>query len=190
MQESSLPETIVSVTLPAILRQRKTIYHPMNQHHNEHMPRWAQRVDDYGKRRWHKEKPERNRNGEYIVAIIFNLVFLWIVNHVPGWHLDFIKDNFMVVLWILNVNIFIQIAGNVLMLLTGLRIIRYLSLIVIESASFVTQMVLFYIFPFDFTNFYGLFWLNWFLPIALIIGMVVSAIKVFSNLWKLIFWRS
>jgi hypothetical protein len=63
-------------------------------------------------------------------------------------------------------------------------------LIVTESASFITQIVLFYIYPFDFSNFHGLFWLDWFLPIALIIGMIVSALKVFSNLWKLIFWRS
>lgn len=161
----------------------------MNYQHNENMPHWAQRIDDYGKRRWHKDKPERNRNGEYIANIIFNLIFLWIVNKIPDWHLGFIRDNYNVVLWILNVNIFIQIAGNGLMLVAGLPVIRYLSRIIMESASFVTQMVLFYIYPFDFTNFHGLFWLDWFLPIALIIGMVVSALKVISNFWKLIFWR-
>ena len=162
----------------------------MDQYHHKNMPRWAQRIDDYGNHRWHKKKPDRNRNGEYISAIIFNLIFLWIVNHIAGWNLGFIKSNFMVVLWILNVNIFIQIAGNTLMLLSGLRIIRYLSLIITESASFVTTMVLFYIYPFDFTNFHGLFWIDWFLPIAFIIGMVVSALKVISNLWKLIFHRN
>lgn len=162
----------------------------MNHHYNENMPRWANRIDTCGRSHWHKEKPVKSRNGEYIGTIILNLVLLWIVNHIPEWHLGFIRDNFMVVLWILNVNIFIQIAGNALMLISGLPVIRYLSLIIIESASFVTQMVLFYIYPFDFTNFHGLFWIDWFLPVALIIGMVVSAIKVISNLWKLIFWRS
>ncbi len=161
----------------------------MNNHRNENMPPWAQRVDSYGPRHWHKEKPVKSKNGEYIGAIILNLVFLWIVNHIPEWHIGFIKDNFMVVLWILNVNISVQIGGNALMLLSDLKFIRYLSLIIMESASFITQMVLFYIYPFDFTNFHGLFWLDWFLPIALIIGMVVSALKVISNLWKLIFWR-
>jgi len=161
----------------------------MNHPLNENMPPWAQRVDTYGRRHWHKEKPVKTKNGEYIGAIIFNLIFLWIVNHIPEWNLGFIKDNFMVVLWILNVNIFVQIGGNVLMLVSGLKLIRYLSMIMMESASFITQMVLFYIYPFDFANFHGLFWLDWFLPVALIIGMVVSALKVISNLWKLIFWR-
>jgi hypothetical protein len=162
----------------------------MNHNHNENMPPWAQRVDSYGRKHWHKDKSVKSRNGEYIANIIFNLIFLWIVNHLYEWNLGFIKDNFMVVLWILQVNIYIQIAGNVLMLVSGLQTIRYISLIVLESASFLTTMVLFYIYPFDFTNFHGLFWIDWFLPIAFIIGMVVSALKVFSNLWKLIFWRS
>ena len=162
----------------------------MNHHRTENMPRWAQKVDDYGKRNWRKNKPERNRNGEYIGNIVFNLIFLWIVNKIPDWNLGFIRDNYNVVLWILNVNIIIQIAGNAFMLLVDFSVIRYLSHIITESASFVTQMVLFYIYPFDFSHFHGLFWLDWFLPIALIIGMVVSALKVISNLWKLLFWKS
>jgi len=153
------------------------------------MPHWAKRVDEYGKRRWYKDKPTK-RNGEYIANIIFNLIFLWIVNKIPDWNLGFIRDNYNVVLWILNVNILVQIGGNALMLALDMPFIRYLARIITESSSFVTQMVLFYIYPFDFSHFHGLFWLDWFLPIALIIGMVVSAIKVIANLWKLIFWRS
>jgi hypothetical protein len=162
----------------------------MNHHHNENMPSWAQKVDSCGRKCWPKGKAVQSRRGEYIGAIIFNLFFLWIVNNIPEWRLGFIKDNFMVVQWILYVNILIQIAGNVLMLLSGLQVIRYFALVITESAGFVTQMALFYIYPFDFSHFHGLFWLDWFLPVALIIGMVVSALKIISNIWKLIFWRS
>ena len=162
----------------------------MNHHENENTQPWARRVDDWGKRRWPKGKPDRNRKGEYIGNIIFQLIFLWIVNNVQEWHLVFIKDNYLVVVWILNLNIFIQIGGNVLMFLVDIPMVRYLSKMITEAASFVTQLVIFYIFPFDFSNFHGLFWLNWFLPVALIIGMVVSALKVISNFWKLIFRRS
>jgi hypothetical protein len=162
----------------------------MNQFHNENMPPWAHKVDSFGRRHWHKEKVVKSRNGEYIGSIIFNLLFLWIVNNIMAWHPGFIKDNFSVVIWILNVNIFIQIGGNVLMLLTGTSFIRYFSQVIMESASFVSQLVLFYIYPFDFSNFHGLFWIDMILPILLIIGMVVSALKVISNIWKMIFWRS
>jgi len=162
----------------------------MNPPYNENMPRWAHRIDDYGKRHWHRDKPSDKRQGEYIGNIIVNLIFLWVVNKVPDWHLGFIRDNYNVILWILNVNILVQIGGSALALIISLPAIRYLSRIITESASFVTQIVIFYIYPFDFTHFHGLFWLDWFIPIALIIGMVVSALKVISNLWKLIFWRS
>jgi len=158
--------------------------------HNGNMPSWAQKVDSYGRNHWHREKPWIKRRGEYIASIIFNLLFLWIINNITDWNPGFLRENFSVVLWILNVNIIIQIGGNALMFLIELSIIRYLSNIIMEAASFLTQIVLFYIYPFDFTNFHGLFWLDWFIPIALVIGMVISALKVFSNLWKLIFWRS
>ncbi|MEI7661912.1 MAG: hypothetical protein WCK34_06940 [Bacteroidota bacterium] len=161
----------------------------MNHTQNKNMPEWACRIDSYGRRNWDREKKFRSRRGEYIGAIISNLIFFWIVNHLRDWHLGFIKDNFMVVLWILNINILVQVAGNGLMLLWEVPVIRYLSRIVTESASFVTQLALFYIYPFDFTNFHGLSWLDWVLPIMLIIGMVASAMKVFSNSWKLLFWR-
>ena len=162
----------------------------MINNHNENMPQWAQRIDSYGRNHWHREKKIKSHRGEYIGAIISNLIFLWIFNNVQEWHLGFIKDSFSVVLWILNVNCLIQIAGNILILMLEFPVIRYLARIITESAGFVTQMVIFYIFPFEFTNFHGLFWLDWFIPVALIIGMVISAIKVLSNLWKLIFWRS
>ena len=162
----------------------------MNNHQNENMPHWAQRIDEYGKRTWPGKKAGRNRNGEYVGNIIFNIIFLWIVNHVPVWNLPFIKDSYMVVLFILNVNILIQIGGNILKLLLGTPVIRYLSGIITESASLVTQLTLFYIFPFDFSHVHGFFWLDWFVPIVLIFGSVISGIKVISNFWKLIFWRS
>ncbi|MCK9421911.1 MAG: hypothetical protein M0Q38_04885 [Bacteroidales bacterium] len=161
----------------------------MQEESTKNIPPWAHRIDEYGKRRWRREKPWNKRRGEYIGNLIFNLIFLWIVNKIPDWNPGFIRENYNVVLWILNVNILIQIGGNALMLLIDHPVIRYLSRIIMEAAGFLTLIVLFYIFPFDFSKFHGLFWLDWFIPIVLIIGMVISALKVFTNLWKLIFWR-
>jgi len=42
---------------------------------SSNMPGWAKNIDDYGKRRWNKERPLRNRRGEYITAIIWKLIF-------------------------------------------------------------------------------------------------------------------
>ncbi len=153
------------------------------------VPSWARRIDDYGREKWHKDKPDVTRRGEYIANVIFNLIFLYIVYKVPEWNLGFIRDNFNVVLWILNLNILIQIGGNLLMAMIEFKPVRYLSRVIMEASSFLINIVLYYIYPFDFTNFHGLFWIDIVLPILLIIGMVVSALKVLANLWKLVFWR-
>ena len=136
---------------------------PMNHTKNQHMPPWARRIDEYGKRNWHRDHP-RSRKGEYIGNLLFNLIFLWVFNKVPEWNLVFIKDNYNVILWALDINIIVQICGNALMILFDAAFVRHFSKMVMEAASFVMQMVLFYIFPFDFTNFHGLVWLNWLIP--------------------------
>jgi hypothetical protein len=161
----------------------------MDNQHQEKVPRWARRIDHYGREKWHKDRPGSHRKGEYIGNVIFGFIFLWIVNKVPEWNLGFIRDNYEVILWILNLNIMVQIAGNALMFIVELAPVRYFSRMVMEAASFLLNIVLYYIYPFDFSHFHGLFWLDMLIPILLIIGMVVSALKVFSNLWKLIFWR-
>jgi len=160
----------------------------MNHNKNNFMPPWAQKADNYGRRRWHKEKSFSRCRNESIWAIIINLIFLYIVNKVPDWDLKFIKDNYGAVLWILNANILIQIGGNLLMTVFNFSWIRYLSRIILEAANFITILVLFYIYPFNFSNFHGLSWIDWLLPIAFIVGMIASAIKVIANIWKLIFW--
>jgi hypothetical protein len=153
------------------------------------MPGWAKNIDDHGKRRWNKEKPVRNRRAEYITTIIFNVIWLFIVNKVPDWHLKFINDHYMAVLWALNMNIFIQIGGNILMFIFDIRFVRYLSRIVLEAANFLVMIILYYIYPFDFSNIAGWHFMDWLIPWLLIIGMIVSVLKVFGNIWKLIFWR-
>lgn len=162
----------------------------MNNEQASYVPHWARRIDDYGRKRWHKEKPAKNRRGEYITAIIWNLVWLFIVNKIPDWHLRFINEHYPTVLYALNMNIIVQIGGNAVMLILDFRFVRYLSKILMEAANFLCLIIIYYIYPLDFSGTGGWFWLDTVIPILLIIGMVVSALKVFSNTWKLIFWKS
>ena len=161
----------------------------MNTEQNSNVPHWAKRVDEYGKKRWKKEKPIRNRRGEYIGSIIWNLIWLYVANHLMEWDVKFINQHFSAVLWALNMNIVIQIGGNVVMFLFDIRLIRYLVKIVLEAANFLTLIIFYYIYPFNFAAYPGWRFIDWLLPLMFIIGMVVSALKVISNLWKLIFWR-
>lgn len=156
---------------------------------NEHSPSWVRRIEEKSNRFPGKcEERNRKRTGEYIANIVLNVIFYYIVNHLQEWNVGFLRDNFQVVLWMINLNIFVQIGGNALMLLTdGQRSVRYLSRAVMEAASFIVQLMLFYIYPFDFSHAGSFAWIDTVLPIMLIVGMVVSAIKTLSNLWKLFF---
>jgi len=153
------------------------------------MPHWARRVDDFGPRRWHSDKKFRNHRPEYITSIIFNLIAIFILYKIPDWHFGFINEKYGVILYILIFSSLVQIGGNLLMLLLAFPTIRYLSGIFMEAASFIAMICFYYIYPLDFTNYPGLSWLDFILPWLLIIGMIVTALKVLSNIWKLIFWR-
>jgi hypothetical protein len=149
---------------------------------------WLRHFQRYEKGRRGNEKPFGRYRTESLWSIAFNLIFLYIVFKIPGWNLPFITEGYGAVLWILVVNILIQIGGNLLIALIDLAWIRYVSRILTESASLVTSLSLYFIFPFDFSHYHGWAWIDWLLPILLIVGMVVSGLKVLANIWKLVFW--
>lgn len=156
-------------------------------HHN--MPHWARRIDDIGPRRWQRQKEYRSQRAVFISSIVFNLIALVVLYKLPDWHLGFITEKYGAVMYILIFSCLVQIGGNLLMLLLAFRPLHYLAHIFMEAASFIAQISLYYIYPLDFSNIPGLGWIDIVLPWILIIGMVISAIKVLSNVWKLIFWR-
>lgn len=120
-------------------------------------------------------KPKR---GEYIGNIIANLIFLWILSMVPGWDLDFLKDNYMMVLLILKINCIVQIAGNFILLFLPSRLLNLLLRIVLELVGVVPLIMMIYIYPFDFTGKWN--WLDKALPVLFIIGLAIAAIKVIT----------
>ena len=155
---------------------------------NQNMPGWAKHIDDMGPRRWHREKEYRNRRAEFVSSIVFNLIALVILYMIPDWHLGFITGKYGAVMYILIFSSMVQVGGNLLMLFLDLRFIRYLSGIIMEAAAFIAQISMYYVYPFDFSNYGGLSWIDVVLPWILIIGMIISAVKIISNIWKLIFW--
>ena len=160
----------------------------MRTQENKAMPGWAKRFDEYGPRRWHREKQYRNRRAEFVSSIVFNLIALVILYKIPDWHLGFINGKYGAVMYILIFSSLVQVAGNLLMMFLDFRFIRYLSGIFMEAAAFIAQISMYYVYPFDFSGYGGLFWIDVVLPWILIIGMIISAVKVVSNIWKLIFW--
>jgi len=133
------------------------------------------------------EKPRKRHRGEAIWSLVWNLIFLWIVNKVPDWNLPFINERYAIVLWVLNFNIVLQIAGYALIVFLDYRWLWRLVRAVLDAASLVVLLVLYFLYPFDFSEIGGWSWLDIVLPILFIIGMVASAVGMIVNLFKLIF---
>ena len=131
-------------------------------------------------------KPRKKHRGEAIWAIIWNLFFLWIINKVPEWNLDFINDRYDTILWILNLNIVIQIAGYAMILFLDHRWFWHLVRAILDAASLVTLLVLYFIYPFDFSVIDAWSWLDVVIPIIFIIGMVASGLGMIIHLVRCI----
>ncbi|MFC2101847.1 hypothetical protein ACFLS7_02535 [Bacteroidota bacterium] len=132
-------------------------------------------------------KPRRRHRGEAIWSIIWNLIFLYIVNKVPEWDLPFINDKYTTVLWILNLNLVLQIIGWTLILFLDFNWLWHLIRAVLDAASVVVLLVLYFLYPFDFSTLGGWTWMDIVLPIIFIIGMIASAVGMVIHLIKFIF---
>ena len=82
---------------------------PMD-NHDKKIPNWARRFDEAGPRRWMKEKHTNRRKGEYISAIVWNLIWLFIANKLPNWDTGFLNDHYLTVLQPLNWNICLPVS--------------------------------------------------------------------------------
>jgi hypothetical protein len=125
----------------------------------------------------------RKRLADYIAAVIFNIAFLVVVNKVPDWNIVFITDSFPDILWAVNTSVAVSIAGNFILIFFHPRFLHYLFNAVFAVFGILATSVILSVFPFEFEDLVGE-WLNILVRIALIVGIVGSAIAVVVNIVK------
>lgn len=120
---------------------------------------------------------------EFIVAIIGNIIILYIVNNLLSWNLSFITSSFQDVLWIFNISICATIIVNIIFLAFHPGWFRSLVKIILNILSFLVCYYLYTIFPFIFSQAaYTII-----LKIILIFGMVALIIASLVEVLRLIF---
>lgn len=120
---------------------------------------------------------------EFIVAIIGNIIILYIVNNLLSWNLSFITSSFQDVLWIFNISICATIIVNIIFLAFHPGWFRSLVKIILNILSFLVCYYLYTIFPFIFSQAaYTII-----LKIILIFGMVALIIASLIEVLRLIF---
>lgn len=125
---------------------------------------------------------KREQKSEYFTAIIFNLIFLYIVNNLLNWHVYFITNSFNDVLWIINLSIIITIIGNVLLLLYSPEKFRHVMKIILNIIAFIAVYFVYIVFPF---NFYNSFY-NWAFSILLLLAMIGIVIAIIVEIYLLV----
>ncbi len=129
---------------------------------------------------------KREQKTEYITAIIFNLIFLYIVNNLINWQVYFITNAFNEVLWIINLSIIATIIGNALLLLYNPERFRHAMKIILNIFAFIAVYFVYKVFPF---NFYNSFY-NWGFNILLILAMIGITIAIIVEFYLLVTGRT
>jgi hypothetical protein len=124
----------------------------------------------------------RDQKSEYFTAIIFNLIFLYIVNNLLNWQIYFITSSFNDVLWIVNLSIIISIIGNIILLFYSPERFKHLVKILLNVVAFIAVYIVFTVFPF---NFYNSFY-NWAFSILLILAMIGIIIATIFEIYLLV----
>ncbi|MCE5213162.1 MAG: hypothetical protein LLF83_00370 [Methanobacterium sp.] len=129
-----------------------------------------------------KEKTEMSKKSEYVAAIIFNLIFWYIVNNLLNWQVYFVTNAFNDVLWIINISIYFAIAGNLLLLFYSPERLRHLVKLIINVVSFIAVYIVWTVFPF---NFYNSFY-DWCFNILIILAMIAIIIASIVEFYLLV----
>ncbi|WP_321421655.1 hypothetical protein [uncultured Methanobacterium sp.] len=127
-------------------------------------------------------KEKEPKTSEFIVAIVVNLIFLYIVNNLLSWNLSFIASSFQDVLWIFNISISATIIGNIIFLIYHPAWFRSIIRIILNILGFLVVYYLYIVFPFVFSNYLVTFSVKF----ALIVAMVVIVIATIVEMVKLI----
>lgn len=121
---------------------------------------------------WVKREKKPSR-ASFAVAIIFNLIFIYIVNQIPYWDISFITSAWTETLWILNLSLVVTIIGNLLFLFYHPQWFRSLAQIFMSVFVFWAIKALYTVFPFSFSQ-SSLELLTWLVLILLMVGVAIS----------------
>ncbi len=128
-------------------------------------------------------KSPPRRISDYIAAVVFDIVFLVVVNKIPDWNIPFITETYPDILWALNTSLAVSIAGNLVLIFFHPRFLHHLLNAVFSGFGILVLAVIVSVFPFDFTNLVGE-WLTILIRIVLIAGIVGSAVGTVVHLVK------
>jgi len=130
-------------------------------------------------------RKKSSRRAGYIGNIVWNLIFLFVLNNLVNWHVPFIAPSWVAVLWAINLSLGTTILANIVFLAFDPRWFRHAAQIVLNLLALLSTYVIYIIFPFELPGEP----VTLIFRVCLIIAMVVTAIGIVIELVKLVLNR-
>jgi|GEM_PF-722110 len=140
------------------------------------------------KERWTRPK-ERSRGQKrfgYAVAIIVNLILLYVANNLLAWRVPFITSDFVVPLRYLNISLIATAVANLLFFFYDPDWFLGFTRIGLNIVGIIVSLSLYVTFPFDLSSLASEGILTLLVRFALILGIVGSTIGVIAEFVKFI----
>jgi hypothetical protein len=128
---------------------------------------------------WKSQNPGVRRAG-YIVAIIVMIVMLYVLDHLREWGVPFLTPDFDRCLFYIKLAIYVSIGSKALFIIYDHKWFRHLAEVIVNAANALSIIMVYVIFPFDFTN---PNWIKW-LKIGLLIIFIITIISIIVELVK------
>ena len=143
----------------------------------------ADKKDEKAREKEAKIKRRARRSG-YIVAIIFNVIMLIVLNNLLAWGVPFLTYSFVACLWAINLSLVVSIVGNALLLAYDSRWFRHIIQIVLDIFALVAICTVYVVFPFAFPLAIWVLLAKFILIIiivAIVVAIIVEIVKLVLN---------
>lgn len=125
--------------------------------------------------------------GSFIIAALFNVVMLLLINAHASWRPllgGIVTEAFADALWVMNLGCAVQIVGNLLMLADERRRLRRAIELVFNVVALLGAVVMFRVYPFDFSRFDA--WVNVTARVLMVLGIVGASIALVVTLVRFV----
>jgi len=131
-------------------------------------------------------KDKKASKSEFIVAVIVNIIFLYIINNLMSWNISFIDPSFNEVLWIFNISIIANILANVAFLIYYSDAFRSIIQVLLDILGVLVVYYLYVVFPFVFQDGWFIFAVKFALIVALIAIIIATFVEAIRFILKYI----
>jgi hypothetical protein len=118
-----------------------------------------------------KQRSRPNRMGNYIAAVILNIILLVVLNKLPDWNFRVLAPSYQDVLWVINLSLGVQVAGNFLLIFFHPLHLHHLGQAIFSTFSAFAVWRIYQVFPFDLTSVTDA--IGWFDTVLKVLIMVV-----------------